>query len=421
MSQETSGIFDVIIIGAGQAGLSAGYFLNERELNYVIFERGSIAESWQSQRWDSLRLDTPGWMNFLPGESSGSITGELFMKGREYCEKLKRYTYANNIPVREYHRVTSLDKDDNSGLFHIETDHNGEMEIWLAKNVIVASGMLNEPKIPAISSELPSGIKQFHTADYHNPDQLPPGNTLIVGSAKSGCQIAEELSATAHKVYLATSKVGRSPRRYRGADVMEWLVRAGFLELATAAVPDPAMISATVPVISGVGPLGHTLSLQLLHHQGVKLMGRLQGAADGKLLFARDAAENIRFADEVSLNVKRMVDDYIEKNGILAEITETDIADEPDPEGSCAALETELDMADHQITSLIWATGFRGGFGWLKLPVFDHESKIVHDDGASQVKGLFFLGFPWLRTRKSGVIFGVSDDAASIVGRIPAI
>jgi len=418
MSQETNGIFDVIIIGAGQAGLSAGYLLNERKLNYVIFERGSIAESWLSQRWDSLRLDSPGWMNCLPGESADPLTGELFIKGREYREGLKKYTYANNISVREYHRVTSLDKDDNTGLFNVETDHNGEMEIWLAKNVIVASGMLNEPKIPGISRELPPEIKQFHSSDYRNPNQLPPGNTLIVGSAKSGCQIAEELSATARKVYLATSKAGRVPRRLRGADTMKWLAGAGFFELATAAVPDPAMIRAAAPVLSGVGPLGHTLSLQSLYDDGVTLMGRLLGSVDGKLLFGKDAADNIRFADEISLKVKRMVDDYVEKNGIQAGGTETDEADQPDAEGSCASPEEELDIADHQITSVIWATGFRGSFGWLKLPVFDHQSKLVHENGVSPIKGLFFLGFPWLRKQKSGLIFGVSEDAAAIVAGI---
>jgi putative flavoprotein involved in K+ transport len=208
-------IYDVIVIGAGQAGLSAGYFLNKHQLNYLIFERGSVGESWLNQRWDSLKLDTPGWMNCLPGQIPDTAARDKFMDAKVFHEGLTKYVELHRIPVKEGYHVTSAEKDESTGLFNMETNHNGKTESWLARKVIVASGMLNEPIIPAISKNMPATITQLHSSEYRNPGQLPEGNILIVGSAKSGSQIAEELSDTGRKVYLASSKVGRMPRRYR--------------------------------------------------------------------------------------------------------------------------------------------------------------------------------------------------------------
>jgi len=419
MSSNTSKIYDVIVIGAGQAGLSAGYFLNQHELSYLIFERGNIGESWLNQRWDSLHLDTPGWMNSLPGQIPDAAANEQFMEAKDFHKGLTKYVELNGIPVKEHHQVTSLDKDDSTGLFNVETIHNGEMQIWLASKVIIASGMLNEPKIPLISKTLPSHIRQLHSAQYRNPGQLAAGNILIVGSAKSGAQIAEELAATAHKVYLATSKVGRLPRRYRGADITKWFVESGNFDIRTDELADPSIALNDSPfLISGDGTMGHTLSLQGLYRDGVTLLGRLIGSTDGKLQFAEDTRENILFGDQVSAQVKDMVDRYIEKSGIEAPAAAIDEADLPDPDGSCASPDTELDIAEHGITTVIWATGLRGSFGWLKLPVFDQQSILVQEDGSSPIKGLFFLGFPWLRTRKSGVIYGMQDDAAYIISQL---
>jgi putative flavoprotein involved in K+ transport len=417
MISKTSEIYDVIIIGAGQAGLSAGYFLNQEQVSYVVFERGSIGESWLNQRWDSLKLDTPDWMNCLPGQIPDAATGDQFMDAKDFHKGLINYVQLNDIPVKEYHQVTAVDKDESTGFFNVETIHNEEMKIWLAKKVIIASGMLNEPKIPAISKTLPAGIRQIHSSKYRNPAQLSAGNVLIVGSGKSGAQIAEELAATAHKVYLATSKVGRIPRRYRGADFTKWLVGSGNFEMRASALADPSQAS-TPFLISGDGPFGHTLSLQSLYKDGVTLLGRFLGAADGQLRFDTTTVANIRFGDQMSAQMKEMADDYIEKSGAEAAAAEIDEADLPDPDGSSASPDTELNIAEHGITTVIWATGLRGNFGWLKLPVFDHQSKLVHEDGVSPIKGLFFIGFPWIRKRKSGVIYGMQEDAATIVAYV---
>ncbi|MET1057810.1 MAG: NAD(P)/FAD-dependent oxidoreductase [Pedobacter sp.] len=421
MFSKTSEIYDVIIIGAGQAGLSAGYFLNKHGLSYVIFERGSIGESWLNQRWDSLRLDTPAWMNCLPGDLPEVGKRDQFIPSQDFHAGLTKYVENNRIPVKEHYRVTALDKDDSTGFFNVETDHNGEMEIWLAKKVIVASGMLNEPKTPSISKTLPANITQLHSFHYKNPDQLPAGNVLIVGSAKSGAQIAEEIAATAHKVYLATSKVGRLPRRYRGADITDWFVRSGNFELRTDELADPSIALNDVPfLVSGDGPLGHTLSLQGLYRDGVTLLGSLLRWEEGKLYFDDSTKANIQFGDQISAKIKQRVDEYIQKNGIAASPADVDDADLPDPEGLSVTTDTQLDIAEHGITTVIWATGLRGNFGWLKLPVFDQQSKLVHEEGVSPIRGLFFLGFPWLRTRKSGTIYGLQDDAAYITDQLAA-
>ncbi|MCX2479454.1 NAD(P)/FAD-dependent oxidoreductase [Pedobacter sp. MC2016-15] len=418
MILNTSEIYDVVIIGAGQAGLSAGYLLNQHHLSYVIFERGNIGESWLNQRWDSLQLDTPSWMNCLPGEIPDPVNSGRFTEAKDFYQGLVEYVRINDIIVKEHYQVTAVDKDDSTGLFDIETIHKGEMKIWLAKKVIVASGTLNEPVIPLMSKELPAQMMQLHSSQYRNPDQLPAGNVLIVGGAKSGAQIAEELAATVHKVYLATSKVGRIPRRYRGEEITKWLVGSGNFDMK-GDDSDPALSGNGAPfLISGGGLLGHTLSLQGLYREGVTLLGRLLGAEEGKLLFASDTVDNIRFGDEVSAKLKQMVDGYLEKNGIEAVEGELDEADLPDPTGLSASPDTELDIAEHGITVVIWATGLRGSFGWLKLPVFDQQSKLVHEQGVSPIRGLFFLGFPWLRSRKSGVIYGMKEDAAFIVEQL---
>ncbi|SEB10397.1 flavin-containing monooxygenase [Pedobacter hartonius] len=418
MSLQTSEHVDVIVIGAGQAGLSAGYFLNKHQLNYVIFDRGGVAESWKSQRWDSMTLDSPEITNLLPGESPENIQDDLFSTGKEFGKKLADFAGNNEIPVKEYHQVISLDKADDTGLFEVKTSHNGEEMIWTARKVIVASGMLNEPKIPSVSRAIPAAIKQFHSSQYRNAAQMPEGNILVVGSGRSGSAIAEDLSAAGRRVYLATSKVGRIPRRYRGKDIASWTVASGLLDVKTSDITDPAILTEHHPLVSGRGRRGHTISLQMLHKEGVTLMGRLLGYEQDKLLFGSDAVENIRFADQVSASTKQMIEGFINQYGLELPEPEFDEADVPDPDGSSAETATELDIAGSGITSIIWATGLTGSLNWMYLPVLDEQGQLVHVEGVSPIRGLFFLGFPWLRKRKSGVIYGMPEDAAYITDRL---
>ena len=418
MSLETSEHVDVIVIGAGQAGLAAGYFLNKHQLKYVIFERGNIGDSWSNQRWDSMTLDSPEITNLLPGQSPDNMQDDLFFTGKEFHKKLVDFAGNNQISVMEYHQVTSLDKADATGLFEVKTNHNGDVKVWTARKVIIASGMLNEPKIPPVSKAIPKDIQQFHSSRYRNAAQMPEGNILVVGSGRSGSAIAEDLSAAGRKVYLATSKVGRVPRRYRGKDIASWTVAAGLLEVKTSDITDPAAFTEHHPLVSGRGRRGHTISLQMLHRGGVALFGRLLGCEHGKLLFGNDAVENIQFADHVSATTKQMIEGFISQYGMDLPGAEFDEADVPDPEGSSAETATELDIAGAGITSVIWATGLTGSLDWVHLPVLDKQGNLVHVEGVSPVNGLFFLGFPWLRKRKSGVIYGMPEDAAFITDRL---
>jgi putative flavoprotein involved in K+ transport len=266
--------------------------------------------------------------------------------------------------------------------------------------------------------KISSEIFQLHASEYKNPSQLPEGAVLVVGSAQSGVQIAEDLAGAGRKVYLSTSKVSRARRRYRGKDMVYWFVESGFWDVKTKEITDPAMISMRQPQISGVGFRGHTVSLQWLHKKGVEVLGRLEKANGYTVNFQPNAAEHVKFADEFSKKILGMVDEFIQKNKIDAPPPEKDEADEPDPSASCASDITELNLKENGIRSIVWTTGFGSDFSWIKIPVLDEKGNPKHVNGITEVRGVYFLGFPWLRKRKSGIICGICEDAEFIAGKI---
>jgi putative flavoprotein involved in K+ transport len=239
---------------------------------------------------------------------------------------------------------------------------------------------------------------------------------LVVGSAQSGCQIAEDLIAAGRRVYLSVSRVARAPRRYRGRDILEWLGRTGFLGMRLADLPDPAMQFAPQPQVSGVGEYGHTVSLQDLARQGVTLVGRFVGVADGSLTFDDSVADCIRFSDGGSAQIKQLIDGYLAREGIAPAPLEPDPADEPCPDPEALAGPTVI--AAGVVAAVVWTTGFEGDFSWVHLPVIDAQGRAIHQDGIAPVPGVFFVGLPWLRTRASGVIPGVGPDAAYIADAV---
>ncbi len=411
--------FDAVIIGAGQSGLGIGYHLQVAGLSVVILERGRIGETWREQRWDSFAVNTPNWMNGLPGSPYRGKEPDGFYRRDELVSFYERYAAQHALPVRTGVTVDRVALGDGSRFFTVETvDLLGRRDSLRAHNVVVAAGMLQAPKIPSIAASFPDWLHQIHAAEFRSSTALPAGAVLVVGSGQSGCQIAEDLVAAGRTVYLCTSKVARVPRRYRGRDTLEWMQDLGMWDETVADLPDPAMEFAAQPQVSGVGRFGRTVSLQALARQGVQLMGRLQSAAGDRVTTDESLPDHIAFADTFSAELKSKVDGHIATRGLDAPLPEVDVDDLPaGPEVARSGL-TQLDLAAAGVATVIWCTGFTSNLGWLDVPVLDDNGRPIHSRGVSPVPGLFFLGFPWLHTRKSGIIFGIDEDARHITEAI---
>lgn len=415
---------DVIIIGAGQAGLAASYFLREKSIQHCILEQQSIGSSWSTQRWDSFKMNTPNWMTWLPGLKLQEKISDQFMTKDSFADYLKLYAQAFQLPVEEYCKVVSI--HDESGRFIITTEKGSYYREWSAKAVIIASGMMNCSRFPKLSGNVPQDILQLHVSEYKNPGQLPDGNILVVGGAQSGCQIAEELAVSGRKVYLASSKVPRAPRRYRGKDIMEWMELIGIHDITVAQLKENPELGATQPHSSGVGPLGHTVSYQSLHHLGVTILGSLKnigkrglfqpGVSMGNksLYFADNAKEHIRFADEASAFIKKAIDAYLKNQSDVLVPVENDEADMPDEHFHAVSGIHELSFHSDQISTIIWATGFGSDFTYLPDSWLDSHGIPIHTEGKIK-DGAYCLGFPWVRKKKSGLVYGAGEDAEIIV------
>ena len=414
-------MLDAVVIGAGQAGLAASYYLIQRGLSHIVLERGRIGETWHRQRWDAFALNTPNWLNALPGAPYDGPAPDGFADASALADAFAAYAERFALPVGTGVEVTSVRAEVGTDGFLVDTrSYAGARATVAARNVVVAAGAQHRPKVPACASKLPAAVTRLHAASYRNAAALPAGAVVVVGSAQSGCQIAEDLSAAGRRVYLATGRSGRIPRRYRGRDIDAWLWDMGDFEATPAGLDDPSAIRVAQPQVSGVGRLGHTLSLQSLAADGVTLLGRLADVDGHLLLFDDSLADNIRFADEKSAAVKRDIDAYIDGEGIVAPPGEIEAADRPWTDAAGVASPSRLDVCAADISTLIWCTGFRADFPWLHLPVLDADGRPRHRDGVSPVPGLFFLGVPWLRKRKSGLVCGVAEDAAVIVNHIAA-
>jgi putative flavoprotein involved in K+ transport len=412
-------VLDVVVVGAGQAGLGLGYYLQQSELEFVILERGEIAESWRSQRWDSFAVNTPNWMNGLPSSPYDGANPDGFYVRDELVASFERHAAAHELPVRLGVNVISVSAAEGSHGFIVEAvDMAGETMSLNAHNVVVASGLLQTPKIPSISDRFPDTVIQLHASDFRSADMLPGGGVVVIGSGQSGCQIAEDLISAGRAVYLCTSRVGRVPRRYRGRDLTEWMDDLGMLDQPIGDLVDPLVQFAAQPQVSGIGRLGKTVSLQDLQRQGVVLMGRLSSVVDGVLKTDEALADHIEFADEVSTELKGNIDMYIAEHRPDTAKAVHDPVDIPaGPQVAQAGL-TGLDLDASDIHTEIWCTGFTADLDWLHAPVTDDMGHPLHARGVSPVQGIYFLGFPWLHTRKSGLIFGIEEDALHIVEAI---
>lgn len=413
-----SSFVPALVVGAGYAGLAASHYLSAAGVEHLVLERERVGETWRSQRWDSFALNTNNRVSSLPGQSPVAADPEGFALRDELVSRLERFVTDQGLPVRTGVAVTSLAQAPRDAILRVTADWGGRQETFESRSVVVASGFLNEPNWPPLSTALPEGVFQIHTAGYRDPAALPAGAVLIIGSGQSGCQIAEDLLEAGRRVFLSTSMVARIPRRYRGRDILDWMIDAGFWDVRLQDLEDPTTRFAAQPQVSGVGPRGRSVSLQGLARAGAVLVGRLTSAEETTLHFADDAAACVRFSDEKSAMFKRMIDTHIERTGIFAPASERDPIDLPDDGSACPRTVTRLDLRRDGIGTIIWCTGFRGSLGWIHAPVFDEDGRPAHERGISCVPGIYFLGAPWLYKRKSGVLYGMQEDAEFIVQNI---
>lgn len=411
-------ITDVIVVGAGHAGLSASYYLKKNEVDHLVFERGKAGDSWLSQRWDSFTFNSPNKLNVLPGDQHDINKPDGFSLTKEFIFSLEKYIDTYKLPIIENTRVISIDKDSSSGLFNVTVSRNNRIEHYPCGQVIIASGAMSERSVPSFAFKISPAIKQLHTVEYRNPSLLPEGAVLVAGSGQSGCQIVEDLLDAGRKVFFSTSAVSRIPRRYRGKDIMDWLTDMKFFEVRTEEITDPQMLYMKPPQLTGTGGGNRTISLQSLAKKGAVILGKTETAAEKQFTFQPNADIHVQFADGFSKKVKGMIDEFIAKTQLTAPPAEFDPEDEADPDASCASKITSLNLEEHNIKTVIWATGFSANFSYIKLPVFDDMGNPKHQQGVSDVKGLYFLGLPWLRKRKSITLFGIKEDAEFIFEKV---
>ena len=404
---------DAVVIGAGHAGLAVSRRLVDAGIEHVVLERGQVAETWRSQRWDSFRLNTPSLVNRLPG-GPPAADPDGFLGRDEWIAELD--SYARALPVRTQANVTSVTADGKGGFVVMIGDDD---EAIRTRSIVVASGMANTRKRPAAAEAIDRRIEVLTTGMYRRPSQLPPGAVLVVGSAQSGCQIAEDLLDAGREVFLATGRVGRAPRRLRGRDTLAWLAESGWMTQRPADLPDPAMMRAAQPQISGVGDRGHTVSLQWLARRGVTLLGHFESADGTRLRFGDDLAQHLRFGDEGAAKMRQHVDEYIARRGIAAPPSEPDPADAPAEAGNFQA-PTELDLMDRGVGTVIFSTGFGADYSWLRLPNVVADGSIAHQEGRGALDGVWFVGLLWMRMRSSGIILGAMADSAHIAAQVVA-
>jgi putative flavoprotein involved in K+ transport len=402
--------YPVVVIGAGQAGLSASHYLKQHGIEHVVLEKRRVAHSWRNDRWDTFCLVTPNWQCRLPDFPYAGPDPKGYMLKDQIVAYLEAFAAKTRPPVIEGVAVTRLSRHA-SGAFDVETS----LGRCQADHVIVATGGYDIPIVPAGAHGLPAHVHQLHSVDYRNPAQLPPGGVLVVGSGQSGVQIMEDLFIAGRQVHLAVGSAPRSPRVYRGRESTEWLHDMGFYELTVDRHPlgDEARHK-TNHYMSGRDG-GHEIDLRRFALKGVRLYGSFQDARDGLVTFLPDLTKNLDDADAVYCSIRRDIDAYIVREGIEApEEAPFEKAWAP------AADPTTLDLAAAGITSIVWAIGFRPDYRWIDLPAFDGRGHPTFKRGVSPVPGLYFLGLPWLNTWGSGRFLGVADDARHLVETIAA-
>lgn len=399
-----------VVIGAGQAGLATSWWLSKHAIDHVVLERGEVANSWRTERWDSLRLLTPNWQSRLPGFAYQGNDPDAFRTMPETVNFLASYADAIAAPVRTHTTVMSLRKQGDA--YAVITDRG----TWQCDSVVIASGACNLPVLPKVAQSVPAEIVTLSAMQYRNPLQIADGGVLVVGASATGTQIADELQRAGRQVVLAVGEHVRVPRVYRGRDIQWWMDRIGVLDERYDEIDD-IVRARNVPSLQLAGyPDRRMVDLNSLTSIGVKLVGRLAGINDGKLQLSGSLRNVCALADLKMNRLLNSIDEWVGDNPLDQPIEEPHRFDATRVEASPPLL---MDLGRSGIRTIIWATGFRPDYSWLELPVLDHKGYIRHDGGVvSGAPGVYLMGMPFLRRRKSSLIDGVGDDARELSAHV---
>lgn len=453
----------VVVIGAGHAGLAMSRCLADRSIDHVVLERGEVANSWRNERWDSLRLLTPNWQSRLPGFGYIGSEPDGFRNMGETISFIERYADVIAAPIQTRTTVTRVRPAENG--YEVETDRG----IWRSRCVVIATGACNSPRVPAVAEHIPSSIATLSALEYRNPSQLQDGGVLIVGASSTGTQIADEIHRSGRPVSLAVGEHVRVPRMYRGRDITWWMDRCGVFDERYDDVDNVDRVR-ELPSFQLAGTDDRrTLDLNALTDIGIELRGKLAGVNQGKAQFSGSLPNLCALADLKMNRLLDRIDAWIQGEGmdavmdgsategarhaaavaaseLRASLVDTGIAN-----GSSASMRAAgtiptgavpqpavapphrfaatrvpaspplmLDLSRAGIRTILWATGFRPDYSWLDVPVLDHKGRISHDGGIAKAPGLYIIGLPFLRRRKSSLIDGAGDDARDLADHMEA-
>jgi putative flavoprotein involved in K+ transport len=400
------------VIGAGHAGLAMSCCLAERAIDHAVLERGEVAHSWRTERWDSLHLLTPNWQSRLPRFGYAGNDPDGYRALPEVIDFISAYAKAISAPVRTHTTVTAVRSHDTGYL--VRTDR-GDFQ---CRSVVIASGACNIARVPSHANRVPSSIAQLTAQNYRNPGQLADGGVLVVGASSSGTQIAHEIRRAGRPVVLSVGEHIRAPRVYRGRDLEWWMDAAGVLDERYDQVEDIAR-ARRVPSLQLAGtPDRSTLDLNALTDLGVVLVGRLAGITeDGKAQFAGSLRNMCALSDLKMGRLLDLLDEWARANGVDATV-------EPPhrlpPTRVEASPPLGIDLASGKIRTIVWAAGYRPDYSWLELPVLDRKGAIRHDGGVVAAPGIYLMGTQFLRRRKSALIDGAGDDARELSAHLAA-
>ena len=403
-----SGHRAVAVIGGGQAGLAMSWHLQALGVEHVVFERERVGHEWRERRWDSFCLVTPNWQCRLPGFAYDGDEPDGFMAGPQVVAWLERYAASFGPPLRVGVDVQRLRRTP-GGVFELATSDG----VWTADQVVVATGPYHRPAVPRLAERLGAGIVQVHSAQYRNPQQLPSGDVLVVGTGQSGCQIAEDLHLAGRPVHLAVGGAPRAARRYRGRDTLAWLDAMGHYDRGVHEFGDADEVRLRANHYMTGRDGGRDIDLRRFATEGMRLYGRLRSIDRGRIAFADDLAANLDHADAVAEGIKDAIDAYIARSGIEAP-AEARYRPVWHPDGAPGELAAET------IAAVVWATGFHRDHRWIEVPVFDGRGYPTHERGVTSCPGLYFLGLPWQHTWGSGRFAGVARDAEHLARQITA-
>ena len=400
-----------VIVGAGHAALAMSRCLTERSIDHVLLERGEVAHTWRTERWDSLRLLTPNWQSRLPGFRYDGSDPDGYRTMPEVIDFITAYAKAISAPVRTHTTVTSVRSTDTG---YLVRTNRGD---WRCRTVVLASGACNVARAPSFAARLPSSIATLTAQSYRNPGQLADGGVLVVGASASGTQIAHELQRSGRAVTLSVGEHIRAPRVYRGKDLEWWMDAAGVLDERYDQVDDIVRARRVSSLQLAGTPDRSTLDLNCLTDTGVKLVGRLAGITeDGKAQFAGSLRNMCALSDLKMGRLLDLIDEWARQHGL-------DGAQPPDrlpPTRVEEAPPVGMDLVKGGIKTIVWASGYRPDYSWLELPVLDHKGMVRHDGGIVCAPGVYLMGMQFLRRRKSALIDGAGDDARDLSAHLAA-